>query len=91
MNKSTQLKELSMPKIKPKAIDLAARIRQLESQAMLTTNEVFFILKISPVTLWRWRKKGVTPFWKYGQKVLFKIKDFESFINEKYINYEYNR
>ncbi len=64
-----------------------SRTVKVNQGVYLNTSEVCKLIKVSHVTLWRWRKNGVIPFIKYGRKVLYKLSDVEAFINQNYIDY----
>lgn len=48
------------------------RPQQDEPLELLTVNEVAALLKISRVTVFDWKKKGLLPFHRIGKQVRFK-------------------
>ena len=53
-------------------------------EELIETKEAATILKVAPVTLYRWRRSGKGPECaKIGRKVLYYPKDIENFIQLK--------
>ena len=56
-------------------------IRNEELEAMLTTEQVLDILRISRRTLYRYIEKGVLRTYKFGRDLRFKKADVKAFID----------
>jgi excisionase family DNA binding protein len=54
----------------------------------LTVKEACVLLRSSPVTLWRLRKKGELPFNRIAAKILFRRSDLENFLTRNQRNGE---
>ncbi|GFZ81112.1 hypothetical protein GCM10011531_09130 [Aquaticitalea lipolytica] len=57
-----------------------------EEVDLLTLEEALIILKCSNQTLWNWRKEGIIPSYRLGNRVYIKRSD----INEKLIKQEFH-
>lgn len=46
--------------------------RTEENEEILTTEDIQKIFKVSKVTIHKWKKKGILPYYKMGRKVYYK-------------------
>lgn len=57
-----------------------------EEEELLTLEEALIILKCSNQTLWNWRKEGIIPSYRLGNRVYIKRSD----IHEKLIKQDFH-
>jgi len=53
-----------------------------ENREIYTTNEAADFLRISPITLWRERKKGKITFRRVASKIVYLKEDLESYLDQ---------
>jgi excisionase family DNA binding protein len=58
------------------------------TQELLTDKEAAQFLRLSPLTLWRLRKKGELPFVRLATKLLYRRADLIAFIERNQRNAE---
>ncbi|MCC6825244.1 MAG: helix-turn-helix domain-containing protein [Acidobacteria bacterium] len=51
-----------------------------EQSDLLTQKEAEEFLRLSPLSIWRYRKRGELPFVRFGKKLLFRRADLIAFI-----------
>ena len=52
-----------------------------KEREIFTTNEAARFLRISPITLWRERKKGKISFRRVASKIVYLHEDLENYLN----------
>ena len=52
-----------------------------ETNEIYTTNEAAKFLRISPITLWRERKKGKIAFCRVASRIVYLQRDLENYLN----------
>ena len=56
--------------LKEKSIEDKKRLE--EKEEILVTEDIQRILKVSRVTIYNWKKKGILPYYRMGNRVYFK-------------------
>jgi len=59
-----------------------------ETSELLTDKEAATFLRLSPLTLWRLRKRGELPFVRLASKLLYRRSDLIAFIERNQRNKE---
>lgn len=59
-----------------------------ETSELLTDKEAASFLRLSPLTLWRLRKRGELPFVRLATKLLYRRSDLIAFIDGRTRNLE---
>ncbi len=54
-----------------------------QPEELLRIDQVTKLFKVSKVTLYKWRKKGILPFHRVGTIVYFKMSDLEAILNHQ--------
>ncbi len=58
--------------------------QETEQDELLTIEEVQKIFRVSKVTIHKWKKKGLIPYYKVNRKLYFKRSEiFESMVHKK--------
>jgi len=57
-----------------------------EDEKLLTTNDVIQLFNVSRVTIHNWKKSGLLPFFKMGNRVYFNEHEVRRIIKEKQSN-----
>ncbi len=58
--------------------------QEMEQDELLTIEDVQKIFRVSKVTIHKWKKKGLIPYYKVNRKLYFKRSEiFESMVHKK--------